>query len=155
MLAARQALVAVCVHLMVAGCQASPPSAPGRGRSQDTALLAALAPADSSSDTVVVLAYRPRDCFACYGNLARWLTWARANGGDVRIVLVGQPTPAEERVIAAYRIPIWRTLPAAPYGLAVLPTEVLYVGSLPIAHAAPTPGKPSELLSRFETSSSQ
>ena len=58
----------------------------------------------AASDTAVVLIYKPSDAFVCNGSLQPWLSWGRRHPRAFALVFTREPTPAERRQLATYRI---------------------------------------------------
>lgn len=51
------------------------------------------------SEPHVVLVYDPDDCFSCFGVLAGWLEWGRANPGRFHLVLSRTPSASVDRAL--------------------------------------------------------
>ena len=55
---------------------------------------------------VAFLVFRPDDCLACATDMPHWLAFRKRSPGSVVILVTRNPSSAEEKVFARYRIPV-------------------------------------------------
>jgi hypothetical protein len=86
----------------------------------------------SDSDTTVVLLANPSDCFSCSATVGEWA--ARRAAGEVRVslILTREPTAAERRQFAAFRLPVAGVLARSALRRRFRSTEYLFVGGVAV-----------------------
>jgi len=111
-----------------------------------------------AADSVVVLYYRPEDCFTCYGVLGHWSELSRASGLEVWLAL--DDAPMEDalkglrRMRLPFRVGIVSTMDSHRHRPSETVKEVLFVGGVPIDSALVQLGAVrSGLIDRLEAAS--
>lgn len=136
----RTAGLVACV--LCAGCEGSLDA--GEWALADGTTLRELVP---DNDTAVVLVADPGDCFGCSATVGEWAT--RRAAGEVRLylILTREPTAAERKQLAAFRMPVAGILARSTLPRRFQSTEYLFVGGVPVmADTLPTGGSSSTVL---------
>lgn len=112
----------------------------------DGATLRELVP---DNDTAVVLVADPGDCFGCSAAVGEWAT--RRATGEVRLylILTREPTAAERKQLAAFRMPVAGILARSALPRRFQSMEYLFVGGIPVMAVTLRTGRSSSTVVKW------